>query len=345
MGIFERVGRLLRAGVPFAVVATLLATLTSCNTTKFLAEDQELLTSYRIKLKDPKQVDDRSDVAYELSTLARQTPNTNFLGFWPREQFYLDNNKPKDTTRIDRFLRNTLGQPPTIYSDSLSRLSAADMATYLRYLGYFNAYAYHEADRGKRQKVDLIYHIAAGHRFLIDSVQFSSPDPLLDSLLQITVEDSELQKDEPLDLNKFDREKARIGSFLRNEGFAFFSGTYFDKLEIDTSRRSGYADIYLSILPPRQEESYERYRVGTITVLTDFSPLSPGGGYRLDTVIDGVRFLSNEPYFRMRPKLLRKNIFLNSGEYHNRSDLEKTNVSLNGLGLYRFVRINQQIDT
>ncbi|MEM6772605.1 MAG: BamA/TamA family outer membrane protein, partial [Bacteroidota bacterium] len=47
----------------------------------------------------------------------------------------------------------------------------------------------------------------------------------------------------------------------------------------------------------------------------------------------------------MRPKLLRKNIFLNSGEYHNRSDLEKTNVSLNGLGLYRFVRINQQIDT
>ncbi len=345
MAILKRICRLLGAGGPIAVATLLLAALTGCNTTKFLAEDQELLTSYRIKLEDPKEVDNRADVTYELSTLARQTPNTNFLGVWPREQFYLDNNKPKDTTRIDRFLRNTLGQPPTIYSDSLSRLSAADMTTFLRYLGYFNAYAYHEADRGKRRKVDLIYHVNAGRRFLIDSVDFSSPDPLLDSLLRASLSSSELRPGEPLDLNKFDREKARISSYLRNQGFAFFSGTYFDKLEIDTSRRRGYADVYLSILPPQKEAAYARYRVGTITVLTDFSPLAPGGGYRLDTTINGVRFLSDEPSFRIRPEVLRNSIFLQPGAYHQRADLEKTNVSLNALGIYRFVRINQQIDT
>jgi outer membrane protein assembly factor BamA len=105
------------------------------------------------------------------------------------------------------------------------------------------------------------------------------------------------------------------------------------------------ADVYLSILPAEREAAYDRYRVGSITVLTDFSPVSPGGGYQLDTTINGVRFLTNEPYFKMRPELLRKNIFLNRGEFHQRSDLEKTNLSLNGLGIYRFVRINQQIDT
>ena len=126
MGILKRGWR--PAGASVWYVVLLLTVLTSsCNTTKFLAEDQELLTSYRIKLVDPKNVNKRADVSYELSTLARQQPNANFLGVWPREQFYLDNNKPKDTTRIDRFLRNTLGQPPTIYSDSLSRLSTTDM--------------------------------------------------------------------------------------------------------------------------------------------------------------------------------------------------------------------------
>lgn len=342
MGILTRG---LRPAVMIGVLLIALLATTSCNTTKYLAENEELLTSYRIKLADPKNVDNRSDVAYELSTLARQKPNENFLFFWPREYFYLDNNKARDTTRMDRFLRNTLGQPPAIYSDSLSRLSTADMTDYLRYLGYFDAKSYHEADRGKRKKVNLIYHVEAGRRYIIDSVKFSSPEPILDSLLQEARATSELKTGEPLDLNKFDQEKADISRLLRNQGFAFFSGAYFDKLEIDTSRRSGYADVFLSILPSREANSYARFRVGKVTVLTDFTPLATGEGYRLDTMIDGVRFLTNEPYFRMRPELLRKNIFLRRGELHDREDLEKTNLSLNGLGIYRFVRINQQIDS
>lgn len=344
MGILKRVARPQGAGVWY--VALLLAfAASSCNTTKFLVEDQELLTSTKIKIADPKRVDKRSDVAYELSTLARQQPNGNFLGVWPREQFYLDNNKPRDTTRIDRFLRNTLGQQPTIYSDSLSRLSATDMKDFLLKLGYLNARVYHEADRGKRRKVDLIYHVEAGQRYTIDSVELSSPDPLLDSLLQQSKEDTELKAGGPLDLNLFEKEKARISTYFRNEGFAFFSGAYFDKLEVDTNRRSGYADVYLSILPAQREAAYEQYRVGSITVYTDFSPIAPGGGYQLDTTINGVRFLTDEPYFRMRPELLRKSIFLETGTFHKRSDLEKTNLSLNALGIYRFVRINQQIDS
>jgi len=327
------------------VLLIALLAATSCNTTKYLTEDEELLTRYRIKLADPKNIDNRADVAYELSTLSRQKPNENFLFIWPREYFYFDNNKPRDTTRMDRFLRNTLGQQPAIYRDSISRLSTTSMTEYLRYLGYFNAGVYHEADRRKRKKVNLIYHVKAGRRYIIDSVQFSSPEPVLDSLLQVARYTSELQPGEPLDLNKFDAEKARISRLMRNNGFAFFSGAYFDKLEIDTSRRSGYADVFLSILPAQKAASYERYRVGNITVLTDFNPIRTNAGYRLDTVINGVRFLSNEPFFRMRPQLLRKNIFLRRGELHSREDLEKTNLSLNGLGVYRFVRINQKIDS
>ena len=335
-----------RVFCPVGLVVLMTATfLTSCNTTKYLTDNEELLVKNTVRLVDPKLIDNRGDVSYQLSTLSRQQPNDNFLFFFPRESFYLQNSKPKDTTRIDRFLRNTLGQPPAVYADSLSRISAEDMASYLKRLGYFNATAYHEADRNRRRrKVKLIYHVEAGRRHLIDSVRFSSPEPLLDSLLQLTLEDSELQTGSPLDLNKFDREKARISRFLRNKGFAYFSGAYFDELEIDTFRRSGFADVYLNVLPPQRENTYQRFRVGKVTVFTEFTPIAPGGGYLLDTTINDIRFLSNEPRFRVRPELLRKSIFMKQGEFHNRDDLEKTNLSLNGLGIYRFVRINQKID-
>ncbi len=324
----------------------LAACLASCNTSKYLASDEELLTSQRVVIEDPKSVNNRSDLTYQLSTIAKQQPNGNFFFLWPREWFYFKNNQPKDSSRINRFLRNTIGQRPAIYSDSLSRRSARDMEDFLFRLGHFEAKAYHEPDRGKRRKVNLIYHITAGKRRLIDSVVYSSPDPLIDSLLQIAAEDSELQSGQPLDLNNFDREKSRISRYLRNEGFAFFSGAYVNDLEIDTSRRSGYADVFFSVLPPERDASIDQYRVGTVTVFTDFNPLITGEeGVQRDTVIDGVRFLSRQPAFRMRPSLLRKNIFLEQGDLSSRAQLEKTNLSLNGLGIYRFVRINQQEDS
>lgn len=324
----------------------LLALLASCNTTKYLAPSQELLVKQRVDILDPKNVKSKADLTYELSTIAKQTPNSNFFLLWPREYFYLDNNKPKDTTSIDRFLRNTIGQAPTIYSDSLSRRSAAAMQDFMRYKGYFNARAYHEADRGKKRKVNLIYHVEAGKRFLIDSVIYTSPDPIMDSLLQAGLMESELKQGEPLDLNNFDLEKNRISRYFRNNGYSFFSGSYIDQLEVDTSRREGYVDVFFNILPPPTGSDYDQYEVGSIQVFTDFDPLNLSQTqYALDTLIDGVRFLSNREEFRMRPSLLRRGIYLRPGELVSRENLDKTSQSLNELGIYRFVRFNQQVDT
>ena len=329
--------------LPLGLLTLLLA---SCNVTKYIDEDEELLTGQRVTLTKGSKVGSRSDVLYELSTLAKQEPNGNFLFLFPREHFYLANSKPKDTTRIDRFLRGTIGQPPTLYSDSLSRRSAELMADFMRYRGYFNATAYHEADRRKRKRVNLIYHVDPGRRYLIDSVGYSSPAPTIDSLLQVLKSESLLRPGAPLDLTAFDAEKARLNTALRNEGYAYFSNAYFDKLEIDTSRREGYADVYLNVLPPQEEASYQKYTVGQITVLTDYVPARDASGepYPGDTLVGGIRFLSPTPDFRMRPDILAQNIFLQTDSLYSREAYEKTNLSLGGLGIYRFVRINQLPD-
>ncbi|MEM8585762.1 MAG: hypothetical protein AAGF87_15905, partial [Bacteroidota bacterium] len=99
----------------------LLPMLTACNSSKFLAETEEILVNQQIVLDNRKEVDNASELAYQLSTLARQEPNTNLLLFFPREYIYLSSNREKDSTRFDRFKRNALGQPPAIYSDSLTQ--------------------------------------------------------------------------------------------------------------------------------------------------------------------------------------------------------------------------------
>ncbi|PPK87625.1 surface antigen-like protein [Neolewinella xylanilytica] len=324
-----------------ALVAAVL--LTSCNVTKYIPENEELLTDQRVELRKGAKVAKRGEVVYELGLLAKQQPNGNFLFFFPREFFYLANNSPQDSGRIDRFLRQTIGQPPVYYNDSLSRRSASLMEDFLRYRGYFDATAYHEADRRKRKKVNLIYHVDPGTRFTIDTVVYSSPEPAVDSMLQVLKQESALQTGQPLNLTAFDEEKVRIGRYLRDEGYAYFSDNYFDKLEIDTTEGNGSADIYLTILPPEQENAYQKYRIGQITVLTDYSPAREvsGEAYPGDTVVSGMRFLSSTPDFQMRPDILAENIFLETDSLYSREAYEKTTRALGGLGIYRFVRINQ----
>ena len=331
-------------GVGSVLVAAVL--LTACNSTKYVPEGEELLANQRVELRKGVKVAKRSEVVYELGVLTKQKPNGNFLFLFPREYFYLKNNRPQDTTRIDRFLRQTIGQPPVYYSDSLSRSSASLMEDFLRYRGYFDATAYHEADRRRDKKVNLIYHVDPGDRYFIDSVVYASPEPAIDSILQQLKTESTLQPGQPLDLNAFDQEKARIGRYLRDAGYAYFSNNYFDKLEVDTTGRDGGANIYLTILPSQGDTEYRKYRVGQITVLTDYNPTrnATGEAYPGDTIVEGIRFLSSTPDFRIRPDILAQNIFLRTDSLYSREDYEKTNLSLGGLGIYRFVRINQLTD-
>ncbi|PHI19885.1 hypothetical protein CEQ90_10865 [Lewinellaceae bacterium SD302] len=338
---------MVRSRIGYLVVAGLFALLTSCNTTKYLTEDEELLTKQEVQLLDAKKIPNKGDLIYELGTLTKQSPNENFLFLFPREHFFLANSKPKDTTGIDRFLRNTIGQPPTIYSDSLSSATATAMQSYLQYHGFFDAEVYHEADAYRNKKIGLTYYAKPGRRTIINNVNFSSSLSDLDSLLQEAAPGTLLEKGKPLDLNVYDQEKERISRYLRNRGYAFLYNTAFDQLEVDTFQQTGLADLYLKILPPRNAEKHVRYRVGRIDVYADYQLGLPENGRAvpIDTIVDGVHFNYQRGRISVEPGTLLDNLFLRPGEYYSKADFDKSNRELGGLGIFRFVRINQLRDT
>ncbi|MEM6395963.1 MAG: BamA/TamA family outer membrane protein [Bacteroidota bacterium] len=322
----------------------LLPFLAACNSSKFLAEEQEILVKQQVVIDNKKEIKNASELNYQLSTLARQQPNTNFLFLFPREYIYLSSNRAKDSTRFDRFKRNALGQPPAIYNDSLTQLTIEDMETFLIYRGYLRAEAYTDLDHLKRQRIGVTYHVNTGPRTLIDSVSYSSPQPDIDSILQTELPNSFLQPNDPLNLTLFDKEKERLGRLLRNKGYAFFTNTYFEQLRVITFRRPGFADLSLQISPPRSDEYHQRYKVGTVDVYGDFQAGDIIEPFGLDTIVEGIRFrfLGSEP--KVKIDALLDNIFLRPGEFYSKDAVDKTNEQLGLLGIYRFVRIGSQID-
>lgn len=287
------------------------------------------------------KLEERSDLIYELSTFYRQSINSNFFFLFPREYSYLNNSAPEDTTGWHRFKRETIGEPPAIYSDSLTTLTAQDMQTYLHYKGYLQAQVIPQRS-SKKKKMQVSYYALPGPRYYIDTVNFYSPDPEVDSLLQLAKDESTFQTGDPLDLSKFSQEKGRITSYMRNNGYAEFYQTQIGELELDTFQVKEQANLYVTVYPPFGDTLHQQFYIGEIDVYQDYN--LDGKNVVSDTTIAGLHFFLSDRGFIVSPSALRKAISLRPGELFSQENYNSTNDQLGELGIFRFVRIKQEPD-
>ncbi|MEL7377216.1 MAG: BamA/TamA family outer membrane protein, partial [Bacteroidota bacterium] len=100
----------------------------------------------------------------------------------------------------------------------------------------------------------------------------------------------------------------------------------------------------LEILPPPGDQLHQRYQIGTVDVFGDFKAGDEPVPFGIDTTVEGIRFrfLDSEP--RVKIDALLDNIYLRPGEFYSKDAVDKTNQQLGLLGIYRFVRIANNID-
>lgn len=298
-----------------------------------------LLKKNTITVKQPEGQKD--DVSYQLSTLYLQKPNTNWFFVFPREKQYFKTEGIDTLNAFQRFRRNTLGEPPTIHSDSLTAQTAVSMQRYLHFKGYLQAKVIPQHDaRRKRMKVN--YYALIGHRYTIDTVVYQSSDSSVHTLLQLAQSQSLFQPGQPLDLSQYNPEKQRIADYLRNTGYAEFYQTQVGELQLDTFQRVHHANVYFTVYPPYGDTLNRQYYIGDVNVYQDFA--IDDSNITADTTIAGLRFFLSERGFVVRPNVLRKAISLRPGELFSQSNLTSTTNQLNALGVFRFVRIKQTPD-
>lgn len=331
----------------FVQIILLLLVLSSCNSTKFLAGDEQLLTKNSIKLLNPKDVKNKTSLKYELASLYKQKPNTNFLIFFPREWFYFATLDPQDTTKIDRWQRRVIAETPAIYSQYLADSTARSMEYYLQYNGYYNANVfYDDVLSGKnRKKIQITYYANTGKQFTIDTAFFSSLDTNIHRILQNISPRTLLKSGEPLTRIVYEQEKERITSYLRNNGYADVYANYVAPLEADTTYQTGKANVYLEVLPPANDSLHKRYRVGDVMIYSQYDPLIEEAEL-LDTLVKGFHFrLPPNSTFKVRPQVIVESVHLRKGDMYSQANYDLTVRQLSALGIYKFVRIQEVIDS
>lgn len=320
-----------------------IAIISSCKTTQFIPDGEAILIKNKTSIQGIRHIPDRYSVEDEANALIKQRPEKPFFGFVPyyRSWIYLRRGcaEGKSIGKFRKWVCNNIAQPPVLFSKELADRSEQNLRNYIHSRGYFEAKVSHEVKiSGKKARV--FFKIEPGKVYKIESLTVVCPDSSIDVLLKKYQHQTALQPGQPLDIKLFDREKSRITQFLRNNGHALFLPNYLE-FEADTSALK--SKVVMTVLPFSQKKpDHPTLSIGKITVQSDFNPRRP---IVLDTVINGVRFLSNSPKLEVKPGVLLNAIALREGELYREKNLQKTNQRLGNLGAFRFVAVKPQRDT
>ncbi len=241
--------------------------LSNCNRRAYLKEGEYLLTGQEIKMEKQayKIQEDLDLIIYELESTFQQKLNSSFsvlssvrYKLWIYKQMYKINRRrskkgkpPRPTTNEKNWLWRVAGkmsEKPVILDTALMNTTVNSIRNQLNHKGYFNATVSAEIKPNKRKKsVTVSYLVQTQARTLIDTTYFYSKDSNIQRILNQEASNSNLKKNEPLDILLFNAEKERLSAAIRNQGYEKFSWAYF-QFQADTVNARKYSPEKRKIL-------------------------------------------------------------------------------------------------
>ena len=318
----------------------LLLFLGSCSSTKFVPEDEYLLTNVKIKNK-------ARDISREkLQPYVRQHENTKLLGFW---KFYLglyNLSGQDDDKGFNRWLRR-IGEEPVIFDPYLVSQSAQQMRLYLNNQGYFQASVNDTVIYHGKQKAKVVYSIDPGNRYYINDVDYRiEDDSIRNEVLADTLE-TLLREGRPFTVELHERERERINENLRNKGFYKFSEEFIYFLS-DTSIGDYRVNDSLIVMSPEEvlgKKHHQKYRIdnvlfqvgiGTNVLLNEDTGRVTNG---FDTLRIEDVYIVYEDELSFKPQLLTSSTYIRSNDYFNAELVDRTHQLLSSLRLFRYINI------
>jgi len=323
-----------------AIAATM--GLWSCSSTKHVPQGSMLLDKVDIEITDNKDIKESQLVNY-----LRQTPNHRVLGF-VKLQLATYSLSGRDSTKwYNKWLRR-MGQPPVIYNDNLTDVSARQLRQALVNKGYLDAHV--EVDtfpRPQKKKIKVRYNVTTGAPHRISSMAYEIPDT---AVRQIVMRDSihtTVRPGDLLDRDALDDERARITTRLRNRGYYEFTKEYIT-YTADTVAGSKDVALTMTIHPPKEKSGADTdsihnvYNIRNVMFVTDYrlgSTLNQALKEATDTVSrDGFTFLYDNDRW-IHPGTLVEKCFIEPGSRYSATRIDRTYEYLSRLGIVKSINI------
>lgn len=314
----------------------------SCNTTKYLAENEVLYDKGEVDIVMDSISDNRKEEFEEhLEEMLLPKPNKKILGWRYKLSFYNMGGGPDTTTNFIKSWLKKQGEEPVLMSEVNREYNENLLRNRLENLGFFNATVSSDTTiNGKLGKVT--YEALPGKIYRINSVGFD-----VDTSKQIGVDISETQDHSLLtvgrnyNLETIISERERIDNDLKNQGYYFFSPENL-LVEVDSTSGDHKVDLYVTLKPETPELAKHPQKIGNIFIYPNYTMSEQG--YRRSSPRN--RSLSDDNYYVIDPentfreKVITNHIFFKRGDLYNRNDHNRTINHLVNLNAFKFVKNN-----
>lgn len=319
----------------------LLIMLAACSVTRYVPEDQYLLSDIDL------EVDNINIEKDELASHLRQKENLKILGIL-KMHLWLYSLSRKDAE--NGWLKK-VGEAPVIYDEALTYKSKQQLKQYLDNKGYYKSIV-SDSVIYKRSKAKVSYRINTGQPYLLNQIQYNIKDPNIALILQSDKSESLLKSGDIFDVDVLEKERQRISKMLKNKGYFRFAEEFIH-FSVDTSI-TDRANVTLVLERPRGEvgESsdsiiHKKYKIADYSIYID-NPKKDS----IETEYIESSDLLNNPGFKFYSKgiaPLKKSIFYKSietkpGDYFQKKNEDKTYNNLYALRQFKFVNIQYQED-
>ena len=342
------------------ILISVTLSFSSCNTLKYVSDDEYLLTKNSVYVNTKKNVDT------EITDYIVQRPNQLVLGMPFPLHFYNLGNKNFQTDyeqwKIERpntskfitaifsekqtkglhnfkkgahqwFLNN--GESPVIFDKKKAAQTTNNLLLHYYNEGYFNAKVNFEEIKRKRNKIAINYNISTGKPYTLDSITTNIASNVLDSIYAANKDKSFLEKGKQFKYTLFFEEQNRINELYRNSGIYRFNKNAI-LVEADTANYKSNIDLIIN--DSIANVPFIVQKIKNINIYTDYSYNTKDNPIKDSLNYNGYLFLSQKK-LKYNPKLLLESIFIEPNTIYKDKTRELTRKNLRRLNNFKTINI------
>lgn len=332
----------------FAATTVIIVVATAaCSTTRRIPADEILYTGVKkIQIDTPKGATQAPGLASDVKDAVNVAPNNSLISPYIRYPFPLGlwvyNNWSNPPKGFKHWLYEKLVAEPVLISDVRPEVRTKMIDEILDNNGYFRGNATYELVQGKnKKKASILYKVATGPEYLIDSVQLLPDTCHLNHIIDsITAKSTYLRAGSRYCTDSLSAERIRIANFVRNRGYYFFKPDYVEYLADSTITPEKIA-IRVVLASNAPKGSFTQWRTGSITTIINRNR----GGGTPDTIETHRGTLIQMMPSRLRRKLIPECITFREGKIFSVRDMNRTQTYLSRTGIFNNIEINAFPDT
>jgi len=213
-------------------------------------------------------------------------------------------------------LLKKMGDEPVIIEQNRTKRSELRLKTYYFNNGFFDVMTSSTTDTVGRKRGIVTYTVSTGEPYILDTISLKISSPSIDSLYNLTLNQSYVKKGEQFNSTKFDQERNRLTTYFRNNGVYNFQQNYinFDIDTIGTQKRPN-VDLVIGDYNYRSGDTllskpFLVHKISEVNIFTD-SPSSRSNVRITDSLTyKNYNFYSVEK-LKFKPKAITDAIFIN----------------------------------